>query len=139
MKIYALLGLSLAALAGIWYVMDLAADNERLTANNANLIESNASYTVTLNEMMARERAKDKAIKERTARILKLNKLILRAKDEVRTITAELVTEKERECLLAPVPDAIIHFMFSEGTGSTEAPNSEDVPSDGIIREVPGT
>ena len=134
MKIYAYVAIIAMFGAGIWYVIHLAADNERLAQNNASLKESNAAYDNAIAELEADKAAKDKAILERTKKILALNEQILKAKDEIRNITTDLVTEKERECLRSDVPVAVIDFMFNRGPSDPETGDSEDMPGDSAIQ-----
>jgi len=118
----------LGAAAIGWWLVNMIQENERLTLNNLALNESNMAHMVAMEELEADSKAKDEAIAARTKRILQLNKTILKAQNEVRTIT-KTVTAPERECLLAPVPDAIIDFMFANGEAGSSPGSGEGLSS----------
>ena len=117
MKVYGILGLCGLIAVGIWWLVGTVQENERLTINNATLTLSNESYVVASRELREDMRHKEAQAVIRTEKILELNQRILRAQNEVRVITETVVTEVERECLVAPVPNAIIDFMLDQDTG----------------------
>lgn len=129
MKIWAIVILMGILGGGIWKISDLAADNARLEGNVSELTKANGAHERAIAALEADKAAKDKAIAERTLRILELNKSILKAKDEIRVVTAKVVTEQERECLLSPVPDAILDLVFNKGARGVGPGGEESLPS----------
>jgi uncharacterized membrane protein len=120
----------ISALGGmLWWLVATVQENERLQGNVATLEQSNSNYVTAAKLLKADNLQKQQQAIARTARIIELNKEILKAKSEVRVITKTVVTETERECLVSDIPDAIYDFMFNQGTAGVEPGSSEDLPS----------
>jgi hypothetical protein len=118
---------------GIWKISVLAADNARLEGNNKTLLEANSSYETAIAELEEDKAARDKAIAERTRRILELNKLILKAKDELKAVKA-MVTVEERACLESSIPEPVLDLMFPKRRGGQSPRGSEGVPATGAVQ-----
>lgn len=116
-----------------WYVVNLAADNERLRSNALSLEKSNNAYVAAMVQLNFDMAKKEEAIIRRTKKILSLNRAILKAKNEIKNIVSQ-VTQKERECLAAPIPDAVVNFMFSKGAGSGGSDSGEGLSIDSVLQ-----
>jgi hypothetical protein len=113
----------IAAGASLWLILTVQ-ENERLTINNLTLEEARKSDQAVIDFLREDNAAKEAAIKLRTAKIGEMNARLLKAKDEVKVITKTIVTEVERECLLQPVPNAVVDFMLDRSEASTHEGNS---------------
>ena len=106
------LGISVLAGAG-WWLVSTVQENERLTLNNATLEQARLQDAEVMKFLREDIAAKERAVTLRTEKIVEMGRKLEKARREVRTITKEVVTEVERECLLQPVPDAVVDFMLA--------------------------
>lgn len=118
-KIYGMVALAAILSAGGWWLVSTVQENERLQLNVATLEQLRQDDAAAIEALTADNAVKEAAILRRTQKIVELNQRILKAKDEVKVITKTVVTEVERECLLQPVPTAVVEFMLDKGEVST--------------------
>lgn len=111
---------ALVAVGAGWWLVSTIQENELLKTNVATLEQMRRDDAVALATLRDDLHEKQLAAKKRLAEISRLGERLLKAKNDVRVITKEVVTEVERECLEQPVPTAIVNFMLDEGAPSTE-------------------
>ncbi len=110
-------GAILFASVGVgWWLVSTIQENERLALNNATLEQARAQDAEVMAFLRKDIEAKERAAIIRTEKIVDMGRKLEAARREVRTITREVVTEVDRNCLLSPVPDPIVEFMLDEGT-----------------------
>ena len=106
-------GAVMLALVGVgWWLVSTVKENERLTINNATLEQARLQDAEVIAFLQKDNAAKEKAVQARTQKIVEMGQRLEKARREVRTITKTVVTEVERECLLQPVPAAVVDFML---------------------------
>lgn len=130
----ALIAVILSVLGGgIWWIVGLVSENERLESNNGQLDAANKAHIIAQIMLKADIVKKEQAIIRRTNRILELNKRILHAKSEVKSITRR-VQPVQRECLESDIPEPIIDFMFGQREGDSGPGSDQDLPEHSVLQ-----